>query len=194
MKRSFVLWLVSFGALAAAMLVTAGAASAAAPYTCSGSLDNPGVLSGSYSTNVFVSGACFTGGPTTVTGTVFLQSGSVLIADDFTVTGNLHLKSGATLVGGPLEEGGDESGPPPPPSFHVGGNLIATQPLGVVLHGSDIAGNVVETGGGGGVNCDPGGGFTPFEAPVFSAIGGGGPLGGRGDLTRPTPGWVWFPR
>src|SRR5438093_3326098 len=136
MKRSFVLWLVSLGALAAAMLMTAGAASAAAPYTCSGSFDNPGVLSGTYSTNVFVRGACSTVGPTTVRGNVFLQSGSVLIADDFTVTGNLHLKSGATLVGGPLE-GGDESGPPPPPSFHVGGNLIATQPLGVVLHGSD---------------------------------------------------------
>src|SRR3989440_7881303 len=138
MKRSFVLWLVSFGALAAAMLVTAGAASAAAPYTCSGSLDNPGVLSGSYSTNVFVSGACFTGGPTTVTGNVFLQSGSVLIADDFTVTGNLHLKSGATLVGGPLE-GGDESGPPPPPSFHIGGNTIATPPPGAPPPGPDNA-------------------------------------------------------
>src|SRR6059058_4199524 len=100
MKRCFVLWLVSLGALAATMLMVAGGASAAAPYTCSGSFDNPGVLSGTYSTNVFVSGACFTGGPTTVTGNVFLQSGSVLIADDFTVTGNLHLKSGATLVGG----------------------------------------------------------------------------------------------
>ena len=81
MKRCFVLWLVSLGALAAAMLMTAGAASAAAPYSCSGSFDNPGVLSGTYSTNVFVSGACVTGGPTTVTGNVSLQSGSVLIAD-----------------------------------------------------------------------------------------------------------------
>ena len=140
MKRFFVLWLVSLGTLAATMLMTAGAASATAPYTCSGSFANPGVLSGTYSTNVFVSGACFTGGPTTVTGNVFLQSGSVLIADDFTVTGNLHVESGATLIGGPLEEGGDESGLPPPPSFHVGGNLIATQPLGVILHGRTLPG------------------------------------------------------
>src|SRR2546430_8518878 len=163
MKRSFVLWLVSLGALAAAMLMTAGAASAAAPYPCAGSFDNPGVLSGTYSTNVFVSGACFTGGPTTVTENVFLQSGSVLIADDFTVTGNLHVGSGATLVGGPTEEGGDESGPPPPQSFHVGGNLIATQPLCVVLHGSDIARNRVETGGRGGGEIERGGGVSPVD-------------------------------
>jgi len=190
MKRSFVLWLVSLGALAAAMLMTAGAASAAAPYTCSGSFDNPGVLSGTYSTNVFVSGACFTGGPTTVTGNVFLQSGSVLIADDFTVTGNLHVGRGATLVGGPLEEGGDESGPPPPQSFHVGGNLIATQPLGVVLHGSDIAGNVVETGGGGGFNCDPSGIFVLFGSPVFSVIGEGSHVGGNVTISGLTSCWL----
>ena len=101
MKRCFLLWLVSLGALAATMLMLAGGASAAAPYTCSGSFDNPGVLSGTYSTNVVVSGACVTGGPTTVAGNVILLSGSVLFADDFTATGNLHVGSGATLVGGP---------------------------------------------------------------------------------------------
>src|SRR5256885_12882469 len=98
MKRFIVVWLVSLGALAAAMLMTAGAASAAAPYTCSGSFANPGVLSGTYSTNVFVSGACFTGGPTPRTGDVFLQSGSGPIAAGFTVAGKLHVESGAALV------------------------------------------------------------------------------------------------
>jgi hypothetical protein len=190
MKRSFALWLASLVALAGAMLMTAGAASAAAPYTCSGSFDNPGVLSGTYSTNVFISGACMTTGePTTVTGNVFLQPGSVLIADDFTATGNVQVGSGATLVGGPLEEGGDESNPPPQ-SFHVGGNLIATQPLGVVLHGSDIAGNVVETGGGGGFNCDPSGVFTLFESPVFSVIGEGSHVGGNVTITGLTSCWL----
>jgi hypothetical protein len=188
MKRCFVLWLVSLGALAATMLMLAGAASAAAPYTCSGSFDNPGVLSGTYSTNVFVSGACLTGGPTTVAGNVILLSGAVLVADDFTATGNLHVGSGATLVGGPTE--GDESGPPPPPSFNVGGNLIATQPLGVVLHGSDIAGNVVETGGGGGFNCDPSGVFVLFDSPVFSVIGEGSHVGGSVTVTGLTSCWL----
>lgn len=187
MKRCFVLWLVGLGTLAATMLMLAGGASAAAPYTCSGSFDNPGVLSGTYSTNVFVSGACLTGGPTTVAGNVILLSGSVLVADDFTATGNLHVGSGATLVGGPTDEG---SGPPPPPSFHVGGNLIATQPLGVVLHGSDIAGNVVETGGGGGFNCDPSGVFVLFDSPVFSVIGEGSHVGGSVTVTGLTSCWL----
>lgn len=189
MKRCFSLLLVSFGTLAAFVLMTAGAASAAAPYTCSGTLDHPGVLSGSYSTNVFVSGVCVTGGPTTVAGNVFLQDGSALIADDFTATGNLHVGSGATLVGGPTEEG-DESGPPPPATFHVGGNLIATQPLGVVLHGSDIAGNVVESGGGGGFNCDPSGIFAVFEEPVFSVIGEGSHVGGNVTISGLTSCWL----
>jgi hypothetical protein len=189
MKRFSLVALVSLGAVAAVMLMTVGAASAAAPYTCSGSLDNPGVLSGTYSTNVFVSGACFNDGSTSVTGNLFLQSGSVLIADDFTVTGNVHVGSGATLVGGPTE-GGDESGPPPPQSFHVGGNLIATQPLGVVLHGTDIAGNVVETGGGGGFNCDPSGVFTLFDSPVFSVIGEGSHVGGNVTISGLTSCWL----
>src|SRR6266513_2496435 len=149
MKRSFVLWLASLGALAAAILMTAAAASAAPPYTCSG-----------------------------------------LIADDFTAIGNVQVGSGATLVGGPTEEGGDESGPPPPQSFHVGGNLIATQPLGVVLHGSDIAGNVVETGGGGGFNCDPSGIFVLFGSPVFSVIGEGSHVGGNVTITGLTSCWL----
>jgi hypothetical protein len=189
MKRCYVLWLASLGALAAAMLMTAGAASAAAPYTCSGSLDNPGVLAGTYSTNVFVSGFCVTGGPTTVTGNVTILAGSTLIADDFTATGNIQVGSGATLVGGPAEEGGDESAPPPP-SFHVGGNLIATQPLGVVLHGSDISGNVVETGGGGGFTCDPSGIFAVFDSPVFSVIGEGSHVGGNVTITGLTSCWL----
>jgi hypothetical protein len=190
MKRCFLFLLVSLAVVASVLLVTAGAASAAAPYTCSGSFDNPGVLSGTYSTNVFVSGACHTGGPTTVTGNVFLQPGAVLIADEFTATGNVLVGSGASLVGGPTEEGGDESGPPPPQSFRVGGNLIATQPLGVVLHGSDIAGNVIETGGGGGFNCDPSGVFTLFDSPVFSVIGEGSHVGGNVTFTGLTSCWL----
>jgi hypothetical protein len=176
-------------ALVAAVLATGGAASAAAPYTCSGSPDAPGVLSGTYATNVFVNGVCVTDGTTTVTGNLMLQSGSVLVADDFTVNGNVQVGSGATLVGGPTEEG-EEGGPPAPQTFHVGGNLIATQPLGVVLHGSAIDGNVVETGGGGGFNCDPSGIFTVFDSPVFSVIGEGSHVGGNVTFTGLTSCWL----
>jgi len=188
MKR-FARGFVTLTTLAAAMLLTAGAASAAPPHRCSGSLDNPGVLSGTYRTKVVVSGFCTTVGPTTVVGNLFVQRGSALIADDFTVTGDVHVQVGATLVGGPTEEG-DESGPPPPPSFHVGGNLIATRPLGVVLHGSDIAGNVVENGGGGGFTCDPSGIFAAFDSPVFSVIGEGSHVGGNVKISGLTSCWL----
>jgi hypothetical protein len=189
MKTPFGLSLVSLGALAAALLMTAGAASAAAPYTCSGSLDNPGVLSGTYSTSVVASGFCVTDGPTTVAGNVSVQDGSTLLADDFTATGNVHVGTGATLIGGPTEEG-DESGPPPAPTFHVGGNLIAMQPLGVVLHGSEIGGNVVEAGGGGGFTCEPSGVFALFESPVFSVIGEGSHVGGNVTISGLTSCWL----
>jgi hypothetical protein len=190
MKRCLWLSLVSLAALVATMLATGGAASAAAPYTCSGSLNTPGVLSGTYETNVFVSGFCVAGGPTTVTGNLMLGSGSTLIADDFTVNGDVHVGSGATLVGGPTEEGNEEGGPPPTQTFHIGGNLIATQPLGVVLHGSAIDGNVVEAGGGGGFTCDPSGIFTVFDSPVFSVIGEGSHVGGNVTFTGLTSCWL----
>jgi len=190
MKRCGVLWLVSLGALGAAMLMTTGVASAAAPYTCSGSLDNPGVLSGTYSTNVFVSGFCVTGGPTTVAGNVMVLPRSTFIADDFTATGNVQVGSGATLIGGPTEEGDEGEGPPPAPTFHIGGNLISTQALGVVLHGSAIDGNVTETGGGGGFTCDPSGIFAVFGSPVFSVIGEGSHVGGDVTVTGLTSCWL----
>jgi hypothetical protein len=189
MRRCFLFWFASVGVLAAAVLVTAGAASAAAPYTCSGTLDNPGVLSGTYSTKVVVSGVCVTGGTTRVAGNVKLLPGSTLVADDFTATGNVHVRRGATLVGGPTEEG-DEGGPPPPPSFHVGGNLTSTHALGVVLHGSEIHGNVTETGGGGGFTCEPSGIFTAFDSPVFSVIGEGSHVGGKVTVTGLTSCWL----
>ena len=63
-------------------------------------------------------------------------------------------------------------------------------PLGVVLHGSDIAGNVVETGGGGGFNCDPSGVFTLFDSPVFSVIGEGSHVGGNVTITGLTSCWL----
>ena len=183
--------LVSLAALLAlgGGMLGATPAWATAPFTCSGTFDKPGVLSGTYSTNVFVNGACSTGGPTPVEGTVFVRAGSTRIADEVTASGNLHVGSGATLIGGPVEEGG-ESGPPPAASFHVGGNLIATQPLGVVLHGSDIAGNVIETGGGGGFNCDPSGIFAQFGSPVFSVIGEGSHVGGNVTISGLTSCWL----
>jgi hypothetical protein len=190
MKRYSWPSLVGVVVLMAAMLATGSAASAAARHTCSGSLNSPGVLSGTYHANVVVRGVCVTSGPTTVTGNLKLRKGSTLVADDFHVGGNVHVGRGATLVGGPTEDGGEEGGPPPPQTFRVDGNLIATNPLGVVLHGSAINGNVVETGGGGGFNCDPSGVFAAFDSPVFSVIGEGSHVGGNVTFTGLTSCWL----
>src|SRR5436305_11028870 len=98
MGHGFALWVLSASVLATVVLGGAPAAGAAAPQTCSGT---PGVLAGTYSSNVFVKGECVVGAPTTVKGNVILLPGSALIASvDFTTTGNVEVRSGATLVGG----------------------------------------------------------------------------------------------
>jgi hypothetical protein len=168
MKRRFLSWLVGIGALA---LAAAGTADAAPPQTCSGTLDAPGVLAGTYSSNVFVSGGCSGGGPAVIKHNLILEPGSVLV--DFTgltVNGNVVVKRGATLFVGQEEDA--ETAPAAPGVFRFAGNLTAAQPLGVVLHGVSIDGNVTESGGGGGFTCDPSGIFALFDTPVFSVLEG----------------------
>jgi hypothetical protein len=183
MRRGFVLFL--FG-LAVAVLISSvgvGSAAAGAPQTCSGT---PGVLAGSYS-NVFVTGQCVVAGPTTVNGNLTLQPGSALLTSaDLTVTGNVIVLSGATLIGG---QESDAPTAQPGGTFDVSGNLIASQPLGVVVHGASIDGNVEEAGGGGGFNCEPTGVFTLLDSPVFSVLEGSH-VGGNVRITGLTSCWL----
>src|SRR5436309_988150 len=133
MKHPFASRLVVLAAAASAVLVAAGAAAAAPPQTCSGTLDSPGTLAGTYPSNVFVSGACFGGEPATIGGNLILEPGSALV--DFgglTVNGNTVVMSGATLFVGAED---DEAATQQAGEFHFAGNITASQPLGVVLHG-----------------------------------------------------------
>jgi hypothetical protein len=175
-------------AVAAAALVVVGSASAGAPGLCSGTFDSPGTLAGSYSGNVFVNGACFGGGPATVNGNLVLVPGSALA--DFaglTVNGNVIVQSGATLnVGAEADAGAAAT---PPSDFHFAGNLVATRPLGVVLHGVSVDGNITESGGGGGFTCDPVGAFRFFGSPVFSVVEGSH-VGGGVTITGLTSCWL----
>ena len=50
----------------------------------------------------------------------------------------------------------------------VGLDLRSNQPLGVVVHNFSVGGDVIQTGGGGGVNCNPQGVFKLFQSPVYS--------------------------
>jgi hypothetical protein len=180
-------------------LLVFGAASAGAapPVSCTGDLSNPpaslGLLSGTYQGNVEVSGACAVfAGPTEIKGNLTLLPGSTLVAafgttnfvpgtpaSSLTVDGNLMVKSGATLIAGCFPTSfpcidDPFSGPDGSPTLSspvtVGGNLMSSQPLGVVVHDGSIRGNVMESGGGGGVSCDPPwpGAFGVFGSPVYS--------------------------
>lgn len=193
MKRGVLLWLGALVALLATVLVAAASAGAAPPQACSGSFDSPGSLAGSYS-NVVVSGFCAVTGSTTISGHLTLKPGSTLAAlfagANLTVNGNVDVQSGATLLAGCNPFGftciDNENGFS---STHITGNLIQTQPLGVVLHGVTIDGNVVENGGGGGVNCDPTGVFTAFGSPVFSVYDGSH-IGGNVTITGRQSCWL----
>ena len=50
----------------------------------------------------------------------------------------------------------------------VGLDLRSNQALGVIVHNFTVGGDVIQTGGGGGVNCKPQGFFKLFGSPVYS--------------------------
>jgi hypothetical protein len=188
MKIRLLLSLAAGVGLIAALLLSASSAGAAPPQTCSGTADSPGDLAGMYAGNVVVSGFCSGGGPATVNGNLMLAPGSALI--DFaglTVNRNVIVQSGATLFVGAEEDAA--AAPAQPGVFHFAGNLVASQPLGVVLHGVNVDGNINESGGGGGFTCDPVGIFAAFESPVFSVYEGGH-LGGSITITGLTSCWL----
>jgi hypothetical protein len=161
------------------------------PSTCSGTLDAPGVLAGTYHSSVVVSGVCAVdGGAATIFGNLTLSPGSVLNAtfalndspggsgtSSLTVLGSVNVLSNAVLGMGceanaqPCTDdpnaatGGTLSG-----SNHVFGGLNAWSPLGVIVHASTINGSVNELGGGGGLSCDvpTSGIFSLLQSPVFS--------------------------
>jgi hypothetical protein len=168
------------GVVAAALALSAGLASAAPTSTCSGTVASPGVLAGDYG-SVQIEGVCYVdAGPATVHGTLTLTPGSALGAifgmgnSRLSVYGNLVVQSGATLFLG-CEPGHftckDDPSQEHPSLFsrgYISGDLIENEPLGVIVHASTIGGSVMETGGGGGVTCNPTGIFDAIHSPVYS--------------------------
>jgi hypothetical protein len=164
----------------------AAKAHAGGPVTCSGTLASPGVLSGTYSSNVTIEGICAAvAGPVVIEGNLMLTPGSGLnaafAAGNVTVRGNLSVGRGAFLFLGCIPrsfacfDDPDHAHPTLQSASTVDGNLSETQPLGVVVHNSTIGGNVQEAGGGGGTTCEnppptfPFGVFSDYED---STIGG----------------------
>ena len=178
----------TLAALAAtAGLVSAATSTAAGSSTmCSGTPTAPGTLTGTITGDVVVSGVCqVNGGAATVDGSITVSSGSVLVSafahndttmsgtSSLSVTGNIVVDSGATAILGckassfPCVD--DMTKPTLSSMTTIGGNLVATGALGVVVHSTKVA-NVSFTGGGGGLSCKPAGPFAVFKSPPYFDI------------------------
>ena len=148
--------------------------------TCTGTLSNPGELTGLYE-NLDIYGVCAVqNGPVQVLGNVTIEPNASLNAvfgkknSSLVVWGNMNVDKNAVVMMGcdtvsvtlwgltalfntpefPCID--DPNGATAPTlSSHdvVKGNLTAIDSLGVVLHNTQVMGNVFENGGGGGNNC-----------------------------------------
>jgi hypothetical protein len=164
------------------MLLSPGVASAASRDVCKGTAENPGVLAGFHAGDVLIKGVCAVpAGPAEVHGTLTLGDGSALAAafgmngSRLTVDGNVRVERGATLFLGclptsfPCLDDPNKGSPTLSSAPVVGGSIVAHGALGVIVHNAKIGGNVVQSGGGGGVRCDVIGIFKKAMSPVFSA-------------------------
>jgi len=174
----------------AASSTKAGADSPPNRTSCHGTLNAPGLLSGTYSGDVTVSGFCIADGPPTlIRGDLRLATGSALNATfalndvthvgatSLTVKGYVRVGSGATLAMGCEPNASPCSDDP---AASTGGTLTgqntvsrdvtASGALALIVHASYIKGDVRQTGGGGGLSCAPPatGVFALMQSPVFS--------------------------
>lgn len=168
---------------------TAAAAPAAGPHTCSGTFHKPGILKGTYRNGVIVKGVCAVkAGKAHVFGTLTVIKGGALGAvfgrhhSALTVTGNLIVdKGGVAILGCKSNPNGtgmacfdDPSMTHPTLTSHerVTGDIIEQSPIGVIIHNSSVVGSVKETGGGGGLSCNPPktGVFSKIMSPAYSDL------------------------
>lgn len=165
-------------------------ASPSSRQSCSGTLTSPGLLSGTYSGDVTITGLCVVdGGPTLIRGDLTLAPGSALNATfarndvsgtgatNLTIKGDVKVGSGATLAMGcepnaspctddpAASTGGTLTG-----QNQVSSDIIANGALALIFHASYIKGDVRQIGGGGGLSCAPPstGVFALMHSPVFS--------------------------
>jgi hypothetical protein len=128
--------------------------------TCSGG----SIASATYSSLVIAGVCTVDSGPVTVRHNITVLPGAALNAafggSDLTVGENLDVKQNAALALGCEASAfpcfNDDPNNPTMSSHHtVGGNLTAEGALAVLVHADTIGRNLIISGGGGGVNCDP---------------------------------------
>ena len=144
------------------------------------------MLTGTHS-NVVVRGVCLVNaGRAVVTGNLTVSAGSALVAafalndktgtgkSSLTVKGNVQVNVGAALVMGcnpanfPCLDDPNQNKPTLSSHATVGLDLRSFRPMGVLVHNFTVGGDVIQTGGGGGVNCKPQGVFQLIGQPVYS--------------------------
>jgi hypothetical protein len=138
--------------------------------------------------------AAGTYGSLTITGLCTLDSGNVVVVRDVTVAPgggleavfsgsnliverNLVIGAGGLLAFGCSPLGGDFpcfNNPHGTTHHLVGGSIVATGAVLIIVHHDKIAGNVTEIGGGGGLTCNPlfPGGPPPYTDYNDDIIGG----------------------
>lgn len=207
MQSRFLAARVAVAAIALGGLVAFAPAAGASSNTfvCHGTLQNPGVLIGNYQ-NVSVQGVCGTpAGPAHVSGDVVVARHGALVTAfghnnaGLTIGGDLRIEpDGAAIIGcDPVGQPclDDPSQEHPTLSSHtsIGRNLWADRALGVIAHNSSIAGDVTQSGGGGGVNCNPVGFFAQIQSPAFSTYEES-TIGGNARITDMRSCWAGFIR
>lgn len=177
-KRRRLASLLSSGALAALFLLP-GATNAAADTgtTCAGGPEVP-IAPGTYS-SLTIRGFCLVvvPGDVNVTGNLTVVGGGVLLAafggSGLHVGGNLLVESGGIAIVGCepfafacFNDPNANSGGTPgfQTSDTVGHNLIGDGAVMILAHHNTINGNVIQSGGGGGVNCQ----LLPFGPPAYT--------------------------
>jgi hypothetical protein len=163
-----------------AVVLGAGAAQAGGSgQTCTGTLQSPGVLAGTYRGDVTVTGLCIVdSGAAVINGDLIVAPDAAVGAayalndvagsgtSSLTVRGNVTVKTGAVLALGCEPTWGPCTDDPGSTTRdRVFGDIRASQPLGVVILATTINGDLQVTGGGGGATCDP-----PYPG-IFAAVG-----------------------
>ncbi len=168
------------GMLALAPATTAVAAPSWRTHVCHGTNRHPGELVG-VNLDVIVRGVCLVRhGPVAVSRNIIITRHSALIAafgrhhTRIRVAGSIFVRKGGTLVLGcnphsfPCVDDPHPKRPSLVSASRVGGSIVATAALGLVVHNDWIRHNVRQTGGGGGLVCRPTGIFRQFHSPVYS--------------------------
>ncbi|MGD0606388.1 MAG: hypothetical protein ABSA53_22740 [Streptosporangiaceae bacterium] len=119
----------------------------------------------------------------TVRGNLIVEKGGSALLGCYPLAVTLWFGPPPTLASTPDFPCDDDANPLTTPTLsateYIGGNLIAYEPLGVVVHNTTVRGNVIQYGGGNGTAFDPVG--------IFAAYIPGGSPAAPGQIDPPAP-------